>query len=112
MGADDELLLSFLKRERRLGHERPWELHLLRKIAGGSWSEPLVLARSRHPNYAHFGESYAWGPDRVGLHMTIRFHEKVGRGGIRPHSDRRLPLQPRRRADLAALGRGSRCFCP
>ncbi len=69
MGADDELLLSFrqgfLTRERRLGHERPWELHLLRKIAGGSWSEPLVLARSRHPNYAHFGESYAWGPDRV-----------------------------------------------
>ena len=80
VNADDELLLScrqsFLTRERRLGHERPWELHLLRKSPGGSWSEPLVLARSRHPNYAHFGESYAWAPDRVGLHMTIRFHEK------------------------------------
>ena len=80
VGADDELLLScrqsFLTRERRLGHERPWELHLLRKSPGGSWSEPQVLARSRHPNYAHFGESYAWAPDRVGLHMTIRFHEK------------------------------------
>ena len=78
--ADDELLLScrqsFLTRERRLGHERPWELHLLRKSPGGSWSDPLVLARSRHPNYAHFGESYAWAPDRVGLHMTLRFHEK------------------------------------
>ena len=32
--------------------------------------------RSRHPNYAHFGESYAWAPDRVGLDMTICFHEK------------------------------------
>ena len=48
----------------------------MRKSPGGSWSEPLVLARSRHPNYAHFGDSYAWAPDRVGLHMTIRFHEK------------------------------------
>ena len=80
VGRDDELLLScrnsFLTRERRLGHERPWDLHLLRKSPGGSWSEPLVLARSRHPNYAHFGDSYAWAPDRVGLHMTIRFHEK------------------------------------
>ena len=80
VGADDELLLScrnsFLTRERRLGHERPWDLHLLRKSPGGSWSEPLVLASSRHPNYAHFGDSYAWAPDRVGLHMTIRFHEK------------------------------------
>ncbi len=80
VGADDELLLScrqsFLTRERRLGHDRPWDLHLLRKSPGGSWSEPLVLASSRHPNYAHFGESYAWAPDRVGLHMTIRFHEK------------------------------------
>ena len=80
VGAGDELLLScrqsFLTRERRLGHERPWELHLLRKSPGGSWSEPLVLARSGYPNYAHFGESYAWAPDRVGLHTTIRFHEK------------------------------------
>ena len=54
VGADDELLLScrrgFLTPSRTLGHERPFELHLLRKSAGGSWSEPLVLARSRHPN--------------------------------------------------------------
>ena len=36
-----------------------------------------MLASLRlHPNYAHFGESYAWAPDHVGLHMTIRFHEK------------------------------------
>ena len=80
VGRDDELLLScrnsFLTRERRLGHERPWDLHLLRRNAGGSWSEPLLLASSRHPNYAHFGESYAWAPDRLGLHLTIRFHEK------------------------------------
>lgn len=80
VGADDELLLScrrsFLTRERRLGHERPWELHLLRKRAGGSWSEPLVLARSRHPRYTHFGESYAWGPGRRSLHVALRFHEK------------------------------------
>ena len=109
VGRDDELLLScrnsFLTRERRLGHEKPWDLHLLRKSPGGSWSEPLVLASSRHPNYAHFGESYAWAPDRVGLHMAIRFHEKIGRRGVRQDSDRRLPLQPRRRPDLAALGR-------
>ena len=79
VGRNDELLLSCRRsflREGRLGHERPFELHLLRKSPGGSWSEPLVLARSRHPNYAHFGDSYAWAPDRVGLHMTIRFHEK------------------------------------
>ena len=80
VGRDDELLLScrqsFLTRERRLGHERPWELHLLPKSPGGSSSEPQVLARSGHPNYADFGESYAWAPDRGGLHMTIRFHEK------------------------------------
>ena len=53
VGRDDELVLSCRRsflREGRLGHERPWELHLLRRSPGGSWSEPLVLARSRHPN--------------------------------------------------------------
>ena len=79
VGRDDELLLSCRRsflRDGRLGHERPGELHLLRKSPGGPWSEPVVLARSGYPDYAHFGESYAWAPDRVGLHMTIRFHEK------------------------------------
>jgi len=84
VGAGDELLLScrrsFLTDRRRLGHARPWELHLLRKSAGGAWSEPLVLARSRHPGYTHFGESYAWGPGRRGLHMALRFHEKSDAG--------------------------------
>ena len=46
------------------------------RAPAGSWSDPLVLARSGYPNYAHFGESYAWAPDRVGLHTTIRVHEK------------------------------------
>ena len=39
-----------------------------------------MLARSGYPNYAHFGESYAWAPDRVGLHTTIRVHEKSDGG--------------------------------
>ena len=71
-GKDDTLYLSGRRRFR----DKPWEVELWKRPAGEAWRRKGSLLASRHPGYAHFQESLAWGPDHRTLHLCCRFHEK------------------------------------
>jgi hypothetical protein len=66
---------------RRSYSDKPWHVELWTKRPDGDWEGPIPIARSRHPGYAHFQESLAWGPDRRLLHLCCRFHEKTDKAG-------------------------------
>jgi hypothetical protein len=75
-GRDDTLYLTC----RHSYSDRPWQMELWTKPPNAGWQGPVPVARSRHPGYAHFQESLAFGPDRRTLHLCCRFHEKTDRG--------------------------------
>ena len=75
-GPDGTLYLS----ARRSHARQPWEVELWTKPPGKEWTRRQTILRSRHPGYAHFQESLAWGPDHRTLHLCCRLHEKSDGG--------------------------------
>ena len=71
-GKEDTLYLSGRRRLR----DRPWDVELWKRPRGQTWRKQSSILASRHPGYAHFQESFAWGPDHSTLHCCCRFHEK------------------------------------
>jgi hypothetical protein len=52
-------------------------VELWKRLRGEAWRRQGAILGSRHPGYAHFQESLAWGPDHRTLHLCCRFHEKT-----------------------------------
>ena len=71
-GKNNTLLLT----ARRSFSDRPWQVELWTRTAGGAWQNGQAILAARYPGYAHFQESLAWGSDHRALHLCCRFHEK------------------------------------
>jgi hypothetical protein len=76
-GKDNTLILT----ARRSFPDQPWHVELWKRPSGGGWQRESAILASRHPGYAHFQESLAWGPDHRTLHLCCRFHEKTDSKG-------------------------------
>lgn len=69
-GPRDTLYLTC--RESSSAH--PWSLVLYRKAPGEDWTGPVTIIRSETPDYSHFQEALAWGPDQRRLHLSCRIY--------------------------------------
>jgi hypothetical protein len=76
---DDSLIVTARRNLRSAGDpKRPWELELWRRPREGMWRREGSVLRSRYPDYAHFQESLAWGPDHRTIHLACRMYETIG----------------------------------
>ena len=66
---------------RRSFNKDLWHMELWTKAPNKKWSGPRILLRSQFPDYAHFQESLAWGPEFQSLHLACRIHEKTDKKG-------------------------------
>jgi hypothetical protein len=51
------------------------EQELWTKAPGGEWTRKSTILRSRHPDYAQFATTMAWGPDGKTIHVSTRVAE-------------------------------------
>jgi len=71
VGPDDTLYLTCRESNRK---GKPWVVNLYTKKPDGDWQRPTAILRADEPNYAHFQEALAWGPDHRTLHLSARMY--------------------------------------
>jgi hypothetical protein len=60
-----------------------WTQNFYSLSPGGTWSQPTVLVLGSEPDYFHFENAVAWGPDHQTLHMTLRMYGETPNWGYK-----------------------------